>query len=268
MTWVRRHRLLVFFVLAYAISWAPWPGYALGWTPAPAFLPVGPLLAALGVIAVTDGRAGFRALGRRLLRWRVRWYWYAVALLLPVALVVVTALINAALGASVPGLGELAWGQFLLVLGLRLVNPLDSALGEEPGFRGWALPVLQSRHSPVVSALVLGVLAAGWHIPLVVYGWLGPVGLPTTVVITFLYVWLFNRTGGSLLFPVLFHASQGAFTFGSVSSTAADLERAGLIYAGVLVMVVLAVLALDPRAWRSAPAAALEPLAFRSPAAR
>lgn len=268
MTWVRRHRLLVFFVLAYGISWAPWPAYALGWTADPAFLPVGPLLAALAVIAVTDGRAGFRRLGRRLVRWRVAWYWYAVALLLPVALVAVTAVINAAFGASVPGFGELAWGQFLLVLGLRLVNPLDSALGEEPGFRGWALPVLQSRHSPVVSALVLGVLAAGWHIPLVVYGWLGPVGLPTTVVITFLYVWLFNRTGGSLLFPVLFHASQGAFTFGSVSSTAADLERAGLIYAGVLVVVVLAVLVFDRRAWSVAPSSALEPLPSRSPAAR
>lgn len=268
MTWVRHHRLVVFFVLAYAISWAPWPAYALGWISAPAFLPAGPLLAALAVIAVTDGRAGFHRLGRRLVRWRVAWYWYAVALLLPVALVAVTAVINAAFGASVPGFGELAWGQFLLVLGLRLVNPLDSALGEEPGFRGWALPVLQSRHSPVVSTLVLGVLAAGWHIPLVIYGWLGPVGLPTTVVITFLYVWLFNRTGGSLLFPVLFHASQGAFTFGSVSSTATDLERAGLIYAGVLVVVVLAVLVLDRRPWSVAPSSALEPLPARSPAAR
>ncbi|MFF0905470.1 UNVERIFIED_CONTAM: type II CAAX endopeptidase family protein [Kocuria sp. CPCC 205316] len=254
--------------MAYAISWAPWPAYALGWTSDPAFLPVGPLLAALAVIAVTGGRAGFRRLGRRLVRWRVAWYWYAVALLLPVALVAVTAVINAAFGASVPGFGELAWGQFLLVLGLRLVNPLDSALGEEPEFRGWALPVLQSRHSPVVSALVLGVLAAGWHLPLVVYGWLGPVGLPSTVVITFLYVWLFNRTGGSLLFPVLFHASQGAFTFGSVSSTEADLERAGLIYAGVLVVVVSAVLVLDRRAWSVAPPSALEPLPSRSPAAR
>ncbi|WP_104060224.1 hypothetical protein [Arthrobacter sp. 4R501] len=57
-----------------------------------------------------------------------------------------------ALGASAPGLAQLTWSGLLTVFAVRLVNPMDGPLGEEPGFRGYALPLLQASRPPLVSA--------------------------------------------------------------------------------------------------------------------
>jgi hypothetical protein len=81
---VHRHPLVAFSVLAYTLSWWGWPLYAAGLSPAPV-VGFGPFLAALVVLALTHGRAGVGTLLRRVVRWRVGPGWYAVALLLPVA---------------------------------------------------------------------------------------------------------------------------------------------------------------------------------------
>ena len=257
-SWVRQHRLTSFFVLAYVVSWTPWVFDAAGVSLGTPFFPGGPLVAVLVVIAIADGRRGFRELGSRLTRWRVGWVWYAVALGLPVLMVLATGVVTWWLGAPAPNLTSIVWADVALVLVVRMLTPVDSALGEEPGFRGYALPPLQDRSSPLASAGVLGVLAAGWHIPLVALGNLGWIGLPSTVVITFLYVWLFNRTSGSLLMAMLFHASQGALTFGMLGFTDADENRAGYVYFGVLVVAVTAVVWFDRAVWRTAPRSAID----------
>src|SRR5215208_1376925 len=139
MSAVRRHPLITFFVLTYALSWGFLPIKALG------FLPAGPLLAALIVIPITQGLSGLRELGSRMIRWRVRWHWYAVALGLPLAVLLVTVGLNGALGAGTPslaGVGSLS--TILMVFAVRLINPLDGPMGEEPGWRGFALPGLQA----------------------------------------------------------------------------------------------------------------------------
>jgi hypothetical protein len=74
---VKRHPVVAFFVLAYAISWGALPIEAVR------FLPSGPLFAAPIVIPIAQGRAGMRELGSRMIRWRFRWYWYAVAIGFP-----------------------------------------------------------------------------------------------------------------------------------------------------------------------------------------
>jgi membrane protease YdiL (CAAX protease family) len=257
--WVRQHRMLAFFVLAYVLSWAPWPLAAAGVLPEEiSFFPGGPLVAALVVIAVTDGRRGYRQLLTRLVRWRVGWLWYVVALGLPVALVLVTGLASTWFGAPAPDLAGIAWADVALLFVIRLVDVTDGAAGEEPGWRGYALPHLQGRLSPLRAAGVLGVLVAGWHVPLVVLGSLSWVGLPGTVAITFIYVWLFDHTSGSLLMALLFHASQGAFTFGMLGYSDADEQLAAAVYTGVVVVVAAALIALDRPAWRRAPASAID----------
>ncbi len=168
--WLQRHRLPAFFVLAFAISWCSWPLYAAGLMPQFEFLPIGPLAAALIIIGLAEGKAGFRAWGRRLIRWRVGWVWYAVALLLPAMMALLTGFANMALGAPAPGLAEVTWSGLLAVFAVRLVNPLDGPVGEEPGFRGYALPLLQARWTPLRSAALLGVLVSLWHLPLVLFG--------------------------------------------------------------------------------------------------
>ena len=54
-----------------------------------------------------------------------------------------------------------------MLFALRLVVPVFAPIGEEPGWRGFALPRLQRRHSPLVATLMLGVVVAAWHLPLV-----------------------------------------------------------------------------------------------------
>jgi membrane protease YdiL (CAAX protease family) len=264
--WFQRHRLLFFFGLSYAISWSSWPVYAMGMMPRMEFLPVGPLAAAVIVIGLAEGRAGYRMWGRRLIRWRVHWAWYAVALLFPALLVLVIGSLNIVFGAAAPGLSQLTWSGLLMVFGVRLINPMDGPLGEEPGFRGYAVPLLQAARTPLLSATLLGVAVAVWHLPLIIFGGLSIIGLPITFVITFLYVWLFNRTGGSVLLTLLFHNSQGTFTMGSYGFTGSDLTRAEVIYLAVVTAAVLGTVLLDRPAWRTAPREATDvgPLPVRS----
>src|SRR3954471_10273271 len=121
MAWVRKHPLIIFFILAYVLTWGP----TLLFSDLPFVVP-GPLLSALIVIAITMGWAGLRELGSRMIRWRVGWRWYAAALGIPFGAAVVAIALNVALGASVPALAKLPpWTDILLVFPLLLLNPLN-----------------------------------------------------------------------------------------------------------------------------------------------
>jgi membrane protease YdiL (CAAX protease family) len=265
---IRRHRLVSFFVLAYAIAWGPWPLYAAGVLPEAMFLPIAPLVAAVVVAWVADGGAGLRDLGSRMIRWRVPVRWYVIALGVPLAVIAVTFAVNVAMGAPAPKLSSLAWSSFVLVFAVRMVNPMDGALGEEPGWRGFAIPRLQKTRSPLVSATILGALVAIWHLPLVVnaQGDVGYIGLPTTFAVTFFYYWLFNRTGGSALLTLLAHSMQGTVTVGSFGFAAADVAR--MEYLGFVAWAAIAVclVVLDRKAWRVAPPEAVYPPSAAVPA--
>jgi uncharacterized protein len=253
---VKRHPIVTFFVLTYAIGW----GLIPFWT----FQAGAPFIAALIVIPLTQGLSGLKELGLRMIRWRVRWYWYAVAVALPLGVLVLTAGLNVALGASAPSLAFGSLTTVLLVFAVRLVNPGDGALGEEPGWRGFALPGLQgSGFSPLVSTLILGVLVSGWHVPLLFLeaGGLRPfmiVGfLLGTVAVTFWYTWLFNHTGGSVLITLVSHAVQGTITIGGLWSAGADYAQANLLFGVVASAVAIGLVVFDWKAWRApAPAEA------------
>src|SRR6266508_5780004 len=127
---IKRHPLVAFFVLAFVLTWAP--------TPFGVFMAAGPLVAALVVTALVDGRRGFRELGRRLVHWRVGWPWYAAALLIPLSVVLGTGALNVALGAPDSPLRALDVSSLALLFALRLVVPVFSPVGEEPGWRAFA----------------------------------------------------------------------------------------------------------------------------------
>jgi len=266
-SWIRNHRLAAFFVLSYLFAWWPWPLYGLGILPEMMFFAIGPLAAALVVIAVAEGRPGFRDLGARIIRWRVAWYWYVVALGLPLAVRGVTALINSGPGgAPDPDWSGLAWSSFAMVFLVRLVNPMDGALGEEPGWRGFAVPRLQATRSPLKSALILGVLVSGWHLPLVLTGDVGTIGLVSTFSITIVYVWLFNHTRGSVLLTLLFHSVQGSIVFKDLGYEGAFLAQQEWMECVAWSVVALGLLALDRQAWRAAPREAVRAETADSPA--
>jgi hypothetical protein len=230
---VRRHPLTVFFVLAYAIAWAFWPFGSFG-----AF---GPLVAALIVVPISHGRAGLRELGARLIRWRVGWLWWAVAIGVPLGVHALTAALTTATGAERPTTTLTA---ALLAFAIRLVNPVDGPLAEEPAWRGYAQPELQVRGwSPLATATLMGLLIAGWHLPLFFLeeGGLRPgvlvPGLVTTLAVTYWYSWLFNRAGGSSLLTLVAHDLEGVF------------PAEGWLYMAVWAALALVLLIADHRRW-------------------
>jgi CAAX protease family protein len=200
--WVQRRPVIAFVALAYTVSWLTW----LTWLPA--LLGVGgialiilggfgPLVAAWVVTRYTG--SSVRAWARQIVRWRVPFGYYLYALGLPPLLYGLVDVALALLGYDIdPALfaervpAYLATLVFVAVLGGGL---------EEPGWRGFALPRLQRRHTPVVATLILGLAWGIWHVPLY-----GPLGFVVPVVLAFFYTWLYNRTG-SVLLCILLHAS-------------------------------------------------------------
>src|SRR6266540_390960 len=259
-TWIKRHPLAAFFVLTYTISWLPWVLGSL----VPASRPFvlypfesgGPLLAALVVIPITQGRAGLRALGASMLKWRVGWRWYALALGLPLVVALGAVVLNALLGAPVPVLAQL--GPFympFLAFAVRLINPSDGPLGEEPGWRGFAQPGLQAGRSPLAATLILALLVTGWHLPLALASGidkLPPIDLLATIAVTFWYAWLFNRTGGSALMTLVAHAAEGVFFQVALAGFAgANVTRLVGLYCALWCVVAVGLLIVDRSTWRS-----------------
>ena len=255
--WSRRHRLVAFFGLTFLLSWWSWPLHALDLAPT-AFFPCGPLVAALVVIGVTEGRAGYRDLGARMVRWRVGWTWWLVAVGTPLAVLAAAAAANVAIwDAPAPVPATMAWSQIALGSAIRFVNPLDGPLGEEPGWRGYATPQLQVRRTPLRAGLVLAPLVALWHLPLVATGQLAPVGLPVTFAITLVYVWLFDRTSGSVLMTTVFHVAEGSVSYGALGVTGVDAARMPWLVGVLWFAIALGVFVLDRPVRRVAPPAAV-----------
>lgn len=230
MSVVRRYPLIVFFVLAYVFSWWPWPLYAFGLSPSP-IIAFGPFLAAILVLALTTGKGGVVTLLRRMVRWRVRPVWYAVALLLPVAISGGAALLNVVvLGASAPSPAELgAWSGLVPTFFLLLLVPGIGGAWEEPGWRGYALPKLQGGHSALLASLILGVVWAFWHLPLMVIGQI-PLSDPVYIVAwSVVLTWVFNNTNGSVLIAMLMHNIHNVISGGYFSAmfSGADWVRQG-----------------------------------------
>ena len=244
-----RHPLVFFFLIAYAGTWLlelpyilsedgagllPFSSPLLKWT-SPVTIFLGPFLAAFIMTGVTERRAGIGRFLRRFVLWRVGLGWYLFAFVgIPVIAVVSVVVIPGVLE-SFEGLGALAP---LSVLGVFVyVFFLGGALGEEPGWRGFALPRLQSMHGPLLGSLILGPLWALWHLPLFFTPWneltafnVVVFALATTCL-AIMYTWVFNNTKGSVLIAILIHASFNASVTGILAPLfpAPILEDYGLL---------------------------------------
>jgi len=158
---LKQYRLIAFFILAFALSWYPWILALLrGRTTGPN--PLGPLVAAIIMTAVVSGRPGLRDFFSRLVRWRVGAKWYAVTFGTPVLVCLLAVAVtfcclphSQIASLSNEKLCELP-ERFLFIL-------LFIGLGEEPGWRGFALPQLQTKYSAYCefnSSASLGPLAS------------------------------------------------------------------------------------------------------------
>jgi hypothetical protein len=167
------------------------------------------------ILAAARGRAGPLLGG--LVAWRVRPAWYAVALLGPPAIMVVATGIHVLLGGELPTYPPAARWPLVLV-NFAVVLLLGGPLGEEPGWRGYALPMLRETHGLLPASLVLGIAWAGWHLPLFLLPGTPQADLPLSwfalqaVALAVLLALVYEGTGGSLLLPMLLHASVNTFS--------------------------------------------------------
>jgi uncharacterized protein len=244
MSLVRRHPLISFFVLAYALSWWLWILYAFEITFLGPIFALGPFLAAIIVSTLTGGKASLKALLSRMVRWRVAPVWYAVALLVPVAIALVAAVFNVLLGAQAPSSVELGgWtGLFSTFLILLLISGLDGTW-EEPGWRGYALPRLQVGHSALFASLILWVVLMVWHLPLLIVGeihWSDVVFILGYVIV---FNWVFNNANGSVLIIMLMHAMNNTISGSFIAPmfSGADSVRDAWLFAALWCAVALVV---------------------------
>jgi hypothetical protein len=250
MSVIRRHPVVTFFLLAYALTWAalPWQSF---------FVP-GVLISALIVVSLTEGVAGLRAMGARLIRWRVNWIWYALALAVPLTVRFASIAANMGLGASAPNIPEFhVWYGLPLAIGLNMVNPMNAQLMEEPSFRGWAQPKLQSTRTPLSATLLMAVGVSIWHAPLLFMPQFGssPVEALATVAVTFWYAWLFNHASGSSLLTLLAHAAEGTVETSTLWQSSSDTTQVMWLTSLLWCVLALGLLVFNRSFWTRPPAA-------------
>ncbi|MEU4578701.1 type II CAAX endopeptidase family protein [Nonomuraea sp. ATR24] len=262
------HALWMFFALAFAFSWLLYLPIVLS-DDGLGLLPIGkdswlldvcviagsfgPLAAALVTLRTTAGRGAVRSLLRGLRSWRVPARWYVLVIGGVLAVPVIAAFAIPGTAAHFTFSADVVPSLVIMFLTVQLVI---GALGEEPGWRGYALPRLQQRYGPLPAALILGLMWGGWHLPLFASSaWADPKGGATpgaivqflllTTVLTVFMTWVFNNTGGSLLIMVLLHdafnSGMNAVSdlFGGSPMTRSYVLLPSMIGFGVLAVLVL-----------------------------
>jgi hypothetical protein len=201
-------------------------------------------LAAIVLAAVEGRRGGVRELLSRVLIWRVGIGWWAFALLFPIISSVAALYLFDLFGGPTVTWSDLQ--PLYSVVPIFIFLTIFAGLGEEFGWRGFALPRLQARYNALVSSLIVGVMWGLWHIPLFLTEgtaqniWQKDVGLLSAILVFTLFVivssvqftWVFNNTKGSVLVAAVMHGASntwggyidvyrghfgGVLTFGVVS---------------------------------------------------
>jgi membrane protease YdiL (CAAX protease family) len=234
-SWVRRHPLALFVAIAYALTWGLLP-LAHRYT----LVGILALLCPAAAAAITawlggDDEAG--ALLARLTRWRVSPRWYAVALLLPLPISLLSTALQSVMGA--PGSiapAPVTWlGAIVFVM----------VLGEEIGWRGFALPMLLRRFGPLASSVAVGVIWAVWHLPLFFmmgmpqYGSPFPAYVLYTVALSIILTALATQTAGSVIIATLFHGAVNTFIFVSLGATAGQIGWGNAVAYGIVAILIV-----------------------------
>ena len=207
--------LSIFFILTFFISWVLWiPMIFVG--AENFFLRVGgtygPLIAALLVTGKREKRSGVKTLLMPLLHWRVPIFWYLFTLFSTAIFTLLSIWIYQKSQHTSLVFNDIR--EIYLVIPVALYILVFSVLGEETGWRGYALPRLQHKYGALVASIIIGLIWGVWHLPLffidgnfhkLIPFWLF---LVQEVSLSIVLTWIFNRTGGSLLLIHLFHTAS------------------------------------------------------------
>jgi membrane protease YdiL (CAAX protease family) len=229
---MRQYPLVSFFVLAYGISWVlSIPTILSEWNFLPKSLFVifftiksfGPFLAAYIMTRTLEGKEGWLKLRGSTRTVRVGWLWYVFILLGIPALLLLSILILP--GALESFKGFPAGFPIVYLVNFVLIFFGGGPLGEEPGWRGFALSRMQSRFGALKATLLLGVLWNFWHLPDFLTSAQGggpamglspfytrlPIFFLMVMALAIVFTWVYNNTRGSLFIALLLHTSLNTF---------------------------------------------------------
>lgn len=214
-----------------------------------------PTLAALLIAGFYPGAGGIRSVTRQVWAWRVGFIWYVIALIGPIILLFLAEAFTAVRRGTPPShwmilpLFSGPGGLYFVIFG--------SLFAEEPGWRGFGQPRLQTRYGALAASILIGLLWSTWHLWYVIApgGFANVTG--TDAVATYLrltstsivYAWMYNNTNGSLLIAMLAHLGHNLAA--SLIPTPNDGGRQHLIVALIyLVMAMVVLVWTEPRTLR------------------
>jgi membrane protease YdiL (CAAX protease family) len=242
---IKRQPLMLGIILMFAFTWPIYNavGLVIGW---------GLSLAALIVTVIAYGWGAMKNLLRRFLIWRVALGWYAVALIGPIIIYLLTLTLYTVITHKVPdtnltiahtifaNASSSIWPFLILFFITDLITN-----GEELAWRGFVLPHLQARQTALMSSLLLGFLWGLWHLPRfwVTGDYVGfAFAISNNLLVAIIYTWVYNETGGSLLLVTLLHAAfNTAYVFLPVNPAAAGSQT---IFGFTLLVEILAAVAV------------------------
>jgi protein-S-isoprenylcysteine O-methyltransferase Ste14 len=259
---LKKHALLSYFVLAFAVSWGliaatvgpdiinPWAEASPGILPlVVVIMLLGPIVSGLLMTALVDGKKGFSDLSQRIFKRKLKIRWYAALLIAPLSLI----LSNLVLSLFSPKylLTAFSGGEGEVTLSFTFIGALLGGLMEEVGWTGFAIPRMLRRFNIFKTGLLLGLIWGAWHF--IVNFWGSGIAAEKVPVAVFvgvalfsfllpyriIMVWLYIRTE-SLLLAILMHTSLIFFwlMFMPISATGAYRVYWFLLWAGVLWVVV------------------------------
>ena len=238
--------LLTFVVLAFGWTWGllwvgatfplqpPWMGTAV--LIASAF---GPSLAGVTTVALFEGLAGLKLWLKRCLFWRVGWGWYAIAAFVPLGMMVLALALYAAIGGALP-LSPASGHWWLSVLIFGQILLLGGPLGEEFGWRGYALPLLTPRIGWRWASLIVGGVWALWHLPLFFIPGMAQANMPmalfmaSSVALSVIFARLSVNTRFSVLPAIVLHWSVNAGSWAIPVTPQGDVMQPYYLVMGLL----------------------------------
>jgi membrane protease YdiL (CAAX protease family) len=254
--------LLGFFLLSFAISWVLWIPLMYGhfkygwttwegdsWTNIRTMLGIlgslGPAISAIILTYSLEGKESVRLLLKRVLLWRVNVVWWLIGFYSWWLI-----------GSIISSLLQLApFQNIVLQFVFSLINIpviifflqmplLIGMVGEELGWRGFALPRLLDKYDPIVSSLVLALPWIFWHTPLAVFQeWTGNIPIMYFLLkyallvlpLALIFTWFFQKTKGSILLVIVFHKALN-LTFNAYSNVMGLTEESGKLLSNGLII--------------------------------